>query len=146
MSDIRNTHLEKIIATIFPMKRTMLDSKKKKVIIGDGKYANKCSFLETDKEYYINLLKYTFIIDGTEFVDKNLKCYRNYNRLIAVDNALEYLNVIYTVIVSEHFWLDIYLKYLKNYYLKCFHLEKTLMLKNTKRNLMRYSNVIAGKS
>ena len=91
MSDIRNTHLEKIIATIFPMKRTMLDSKKKKVIIGDGKYANKCSFLETDKEYYINLLKYTFIIDGTEFVDKNLKCYSNYNRLIAVDNALKYL-------------------------------------------------------
>lgn len=91
MSDIRNTHLEKIIATIFPMKRTMLDLKKKKVIIGDGKYANKCSFRETDKEYYVNLLKYTFIIDGTEFVDKNLKCYRNYNRLIAVDNALKYL-------------------------------------------------------
>ena len=98
MSDKRNNDLESIIAHIFPMKCNTVYAEKKQVIIGDGKYANKCSFRETDKEYYINLFKYTFAIDGTEFIDKERNRYVGFNRLTAVDNAIKYLNKIGIII------------------------------------------------
>ncbi|SEL35735.1 hypothetical protein SAMN02910353_02434 [Ruminococcus sp. YRD2003] len=96
--DIRKIHLEKIIDAIFPKKCNMVDVVKKQVIIGNGKYANKCSFRETDKEYYTKLFKYTFIIEGTTFVDKKLNKYRDFNRKTAVGNAIAYLESLGIVI------------------------------------------------
>ena len=91
MSDIRNNDLCKIIEVIFPIKCNDVDKAKKQVIIGKGKYATKCSFKEVDKEYYTTLFKYTFIIEGTTFVDKKLNNYKDFNRKTAVDNAIAYL-------------------------------------------------------
>ena len=56
MSDIRNEHLEKIINMIFSKKSTAINEGKKQVVIGGGRYAKKCSFLETDKEYILIFL------------------------------------------------------------------------------------------
>ena len=98
MSDKRNNDLESIIAHIFPMKCNTVYAEKKQVIIGAGKYANKCSFRETDKEYYINLFKYTFAIDGTEFIANGHNSNCRFNRQTAVDNAIKYLNKIGIII------------------------------------------------
>lgn len=94
MSDIRNEHLEKIINMIFSKKSTAINEGKKQVVIGGGRYAKKCSFLETDKEYYINLLKYTFLVRETKFVDKDFTIHTRFNRQIAVKNAIKYLKSI----------------------------------------------------
>ncbi len=91
MSDIRNNDLCKIIEDIFPKKCNKVDKAKKQVIIGKGKYATKCTFREVDKEYYTTLFKYTFLIEGAEFVDKKCKSYEKFDRNMAVDNAVKYL-------------------------------------------------------
>lgn len=98
MSDDRNTDFEKIVKSIFKKARTEIDKNKKQIIIGGKKRADKCSFLETDKEYYINLFKYTFIVEGTTFVDNKLNNYKGFSRKTAVDNAIVYLESLGIVI------------------------------------------------
>lgn len=60
MSDNRKKDFMEIINSIFPKNSTEIDEKKKQIIIGGNKRPDKCSFLETDEKYYINLLKHTF--------------------------------------------------------------------------------------
>jgi len=94
MEDNRKKDLEKIIKCVFTNKQTMIDKRKNQVIIGGSKRADKCSFLETDKEYYINLFKHTFLKEETIFVDKKLNNYKDFDRRTAVDNAITYLESI----------------------------------------------------
>ncbi len=89
--DIRNGHLGDMIASIFPSKAVGVDIDKRLVIIGKGKYANKCSFLKTDEADYSALIRLTFTEAKTEFVDSNGKEYKGYCRQVAVDHAVEYL-------------------------------------------------------
>ena len=91
MLNIRVTDLKQMIEFILTRARTGIDKEKKQIIIGGKKRADKCSFKATDKEYYNSLLKYTFIVDGISFVDKDGKNCENFNRTTAVDNAISYL-------------------------------------------------------
>ena len=100
--DIRNTDLGKMIEAIFPKKANSFDEKENHVIIGEGKYANKCSFRETDKEYYNKLIEYTFVMKDVKFVDKNRKCCKDYSRNTAIENAIKYLKEC-EIDIDSHF-------------------------------------------
>ncbi|SFX40956.1 hypothetical protein [Ruminococcus sp. XPD3002] len=91
MSDDRNKDLIKIISCIFGKKHTGINKEKKQVIIAGDKRADKCSFLGTDKEHYICLIKLTFLIEETTFVDKNFNICKEFDRNTAIDNAIKYL-------------------------------------------------------
>ena len=90
----RNKDFAKMIENIFTKNHTMINEVKKQVIIGGKKRADKCSFRETDKEYYTKLFKHSFIKEETTFVDKKLNNYKGFDRNIAVDNAISYLESI----------------------------------------------------
>lgn len=115
MPDKRNNDLLNIIKMIFNKKCCSLDTKKNIVIIGEGKYANKCSFLETDKEYYLNLIKYTFKVDGIEFVYKNNSKGTKFNRFTAINNAIKYLNEKHSIIINCNLYCESEQKLLGRY-------------------------------
>lgn len=93
MVEKRNEDLKRIIEAVYPQMINAVDAKNNRVIIGGkGQRVDQCSFKEVSQVFYTNLLKYTFSISGTVFVDKNGKEYKGFNRQTAVDNALKYLN------------------------------------------------------
>lgn len=94
MINILVKDLKKLIKSIYNATSTDIDKRKKQIIIGGKKRADKCSFKEIDKEFYNSLLKYTLVVDGISFVDKDGKNCEKFNRTTAVDNAISYLKTI----------------------------------------------------